>query len=297
MRQEQSPNLLPVTTNGAAAFAPSRPYPAYSPADCPFETVIIDVTHRCNMGCHNCYIPNRTIPDLDAGWLKKIFAQLPRGTFVRLVGAEPTMRQDLPELISSIHSFGHHPVMLTNGLKLTNREYLQELRRAGLRIAYLSLNGAFDDDLYEAIDGMRCAARKRQAFDNLRAERVFTSLGMIVVRGVNEHAVADLWQAALGARNVREFHLRSIGSIGRFMQTNPLSLDELQQAFSRATGIAPDAFTRHERTASSYDFTCGRIRIQLTQWPDLGSTTRGRLTPEGQIVPFFEHVLENEGGY
>jgi molybdenum cofactor biosynthesis enzyme MoaA len=297
MKQSDISENSPIPPSGAAAFAPTRPYPAYSPADCPFETVIVDVTHRCNMGCHNCYIPNRTIPDLDAAWLKEIFAQLPVGTFVRLVGAEPTMRDDLPELISSLRGFGHHPVILTNGLKFTERNYIRQLRSAGLQIVYLSLNGAFDDELYHAIDGMRCAERKRQAFDNLRAEHIFTSLGMIVARGVNEHAVADLWQAAQEARNVREFHLRSIGSIGRFMKTDPLSLDELQQAFSRASGIAPDAFARHERTASSYDFTCGRIRVQLTQWPDLGSTTRGRLTPEGQIVPFFEHVLENEGGY
>ncbi len=281
----------------ANAFASSRPYTAYSPADCPFETVIVDVTHRCNMGCHNCYIPNRTIPDLDAGWLKEIFAQLPAGTFVRLVGAEPTMRDDLPELISSLRGFGHHPVILTNGLKFTDRNYIRELRRAGLQLVYLSLNGGFDDELYAAIDGMRCAARKKQAFDNLKAEHIFTSLGMIVVRGVNEHEVATLWQAAQRARNVREFHLRSIGAIGRFMKAEPLSLDELQRVFSQATGLAVDTFEQRERTASSLDFTCGRIRVQLTQWPDLGSTTRGRLTPEGKIVPFFEHVLENEGGY
>jgi MoaA/NifB/PqqE/SkfB family radical SAM enzyme len=38
----------------------------FSPEECPYETVIVDVTHRCNMACANCYIPNRDIPDLDA---------------------------------------------------------------------------------------------------------------------------------------------------------------------------------------------------------------------------------------
>ncbi|MDX2034060.1 MAG: radical SAM protein [Blastocatellia bacterium] len=277
--------------------APAASYPTYAPAECPFETVIIDVTHRCNMGCRNCYIPNRTIPDLDAGWLMGIVAELPRGTFVRLVGAEPTMREDLPDLIRGIRAAGHHPVMLTNGLKLADRAYVRELRRAGLQVAYLSLNGVFDDDLYEAVDAMRCAERKAQAFANLRAEHLFTSLGMIVVRDVNEHAVADLWRAAQEARNVRELHLRSVGAIGRYLKRAPLSLAELLTIFSRAAGVPESAIDPRERTATSHDFLCGRLRVQLTQWPDLGSSTRGRLTPEGRIAPFFEHVLDNEGGY
>ena len=35
----------------------------------------------------------------------------------------------------------------------------------------------------------------------------------------------------------------------------------------------------------------------MTEWPDLGSTRRGRLTPEGLIAPFMEHIIANDGGY
>ena len=272
-------------------------YPTYEPADSPFETVIVDVTHRCNMGCHNCYIPNRTIPDLDTRWLLEIFDQLPRGTFVRMVGGEPTLREDLSELIRGIRACKHHPVLVTNGLKLADQAYVRELRQAGLQVAYLSLNGVFDDELYWAIDAMRCADRKTQAFANLQAEHIFTALGMIVVREVNEHAVTDLWRAAQKARNVREVHLRSVGAIGRYLKRTPLTLNELMTIFSRATGISEETIDKRERTSTSHDFLLGRIRVQLTQWPDLGSATRGRLTPEGRIAPFFEHVIENEGGY
>jgi molybdenum cofactor biosynthesis enzyme MoaA len=269
----------------------------YSPEDCPFETVIVDVTHRCNMACRNCYIPNRTIPDLDAQWLSSVFARLPKGRLVRLVGGEPTLRDDLPQLISEIRAHGHHPVLLTNGLKLADRDYVRELKKAGLQIAYLSMNGGFDDELYYKIDLMRCAERKEQAFDNLRAEHLFTSIGMIVVRGVNERAVPEMLEAINSARNVREFHLRSVGAIGRYMKTAPLTLDEMLAIFSKAVGRAADSFDRRERTATSHDFTFGRLRVQLTEWPDLGSETRGRLTPDGQVAQFFEHVIANEGGY
>lgn len=269
----------------------------HPPETCPYETVILDVTHRCNMACANCYIPNRLVPDLDADWLLSIFARLPRGRYIRFVGGEPTLRHDLPRLITAARTHGHHPVLVTNGLRLANRDYVRELKAAGLQIAYLSMNGGFDDDLYEAIDEMRCVDRKRAAFENLRAEHLFTSIGMIVVRGINEHEVRPLFEAIRSARNVREFHLRAIGAMGRYMDSSPLSLPELLDVFTRATGLDPETFELEERTATSHDFKLGRRRVQLTVWPDLGSTVRGRLTPEGLIAPFMEHVIANDGGY
>ncbi|HEY9403937.1 MAG TPA: radical SAM protein [Pyrinomonadaceae bacterium] len=272
-------------------------YLTYSPEDCPFETIFVDVTHKCNMACLNCYIPNRTIPDLDAKWLSTIFARLPRGRYIRIVGAEPTMRDDLPDLIRDVRAHGHHPIVLTNGLKFVNRDYIRELKKAGLQIVYLSMNGGFSDELYYSIDSMRCAKQKTLAFENLKAEHMFTSIGMIIVRGINEHAVAPMLEAIRSARNVRELHLRSVGALGRYMNTKSLNLDELLDVFSAASGVPAASIDTRERTVSSHDFRFGRLRIQLTQWPDLGSLTRGRLTQDGMIAQAFEHTLENEGGY
>lgn len=269
----------------------------YAPEACPYETVIVDVTHRCNMKCANCYVPNRDVPDLDAPWLMSVLRRLPPGRFVRFVGGEPTLRNDLAELIREVCAMGHHPVVVSNGLRFADRGYVHTLKVAGLKIAYLSMNGAFDDDLYESIDEMRCAGPKRRAFENLRAERIFTSVGMILVRGVNEHAVQPLLTASMAARNVREFHLRSVGAMGRHMETQALSIAEMRAVFASAAGIEPSAIVPHDRTEWSLDFRHRHLRVQLTVWPDLGSTTRGRLTPEGMVAPFMEHVIANEFGY
>lgn len=272
-------------------------YPSYLPEQCPFQVVMVDVTHRCNMACRNCYLPNRSIPDLDAEWLSSILARLPAGREIRLVGAEPTLRRDLPQIIRDVRARDHHPVILTNGLRLADREYVGELKAAGLRVAYLSMNGAFDDDYYAAIDDLRCADKKARAFANLAEHRVTAALGMIVVRGVNEGAMAPLLAAAQAARNVRELHFRSVGSIGRFMSSPPYDLGELAELFTAASGVSPGTLSPRGLSPSSLDFRFGRLRIQLTQWPDLGSEIRGRLTPEGTVAPFFEHVIANEGGF
>ena len=60
---------------------------AYRPEENPYQSLMVDVTHRCNMNCSNCYIPNRTIPDMDLNWLGGILARLPERTRIRLTGA------------------------------------------------------------------------------------------------------------------------------------------------------------------------------------------------------------------
>jgi molybdenum cofactor biosynthesis enzyme MoaA len=288
----------PVRMSATATLLQSIPVArSFAPEECPYETVIIDVTHRCNMTCANCYVPNRSIPDLDGDWLVSMFGRLPRGRYIRFVGGEPTLRNDLPRLIREARAHHHHPVVVSNGLRFADRAYVRSLKEAGLQIAYLSFNGGFDDELYWAIDEMRCAEKKRLAFENLRLEHIYTSIGMIVVRGLNEHEVRPVLEAVRKSRNVREFHLRSIGAMGRYMTNPPLTLEEMLEVFANAAGVDPDSIDRHQRTDTSHDFTFGRQRIQLTVWPDLGNGVRGRLTPEGTIAPFMEHVIANDGGY
>src|SRR4051812_26354568 len=98
---------------------------AYAPEASPFQTVVVDITHRCNMACRNCYIPNRTIPDLDSQWLLSLMRRLPRGTFLRFIGAEPTLHPDLSMLIREARRMRLHPIVVTNGLRLSDRGYVR----------------------------------------------------------------------------------------------------------------------------------------------------------------------------
>lgn len=269
---------------------------SFSLEECPYETVVVDVTHKCNMACNNCYIPNRSIPDLDAKWLDEVFGRLPRGRKIRLVGAEPTMREDLPQLITNVRRHRHHPAVLSNGLKLADRNYVRQLKQAGLRVIYLSFNGGFDDEAYVQIDSARCAALKVKALENLCAENMYVSLGMILVRGVNEHLVRDVWDYVRSHRQIREFHLRSIGQFGRYMEVPPLTMDELVEIVSRGCSLPRELFTA-QIEAGEVDLRVAHTRVQITVWPDLGNYKRGRLTPEGRVELAFEHGIANEGGY
>ncbi|MEA3047565.1 MAG: hypothetical protein QOJ53_1897 [Sphingomonadales bacterium] len=277
-----------------SAFRPGET--RFRPEDSPFRTLFADITHRCNMACRNCYIPVRDLPDLPIDWLYAILERLPRRTRIRLVGAEPTMREDLPEIIAAVRRLGHIPVILSNGLKLGRPSYVRRLREAGLATVYLSLNGGLRDDLYEAIDGAACASRKLKALDNLLAAHMHVTTGTILVPGLNHGHLPEFLDYLL-ARGVRDIHLRSVGQLGRHMAGEPYSLDGLEACLRSALGGRAEALALVGEEGSSRDFRLGKVEIQLTRWPDLGSADRGRIAPDGYVEPMFESIVENAFHY
>lgn len=271
---------------------------SYLPEDNPFNTVFVDLTHRCNMKCRNCYIPNRQIPDMDASWLYGIIARFPKRTRFRLVGAEPTLRRDLTEIIRNIRKLGHMPVLMSNGLKLGERDYTARLKEAGLRTVYLSMNGGTDDDIYAGIDAMRCAGKKLAALDALCAEKMNITVGMIISREFGSSHVEKFYRFLRPRKQVTEFHLRNIGPMGRYMKGKKLNMGDLVMIASKMTGLSQDEISAFRHNDSHYiDFSHNGMNIQLTDWPDMGNPYRGRLTPEGTIEPCFENLIANDGGY
>jgi len=291
-----------------------------APENNTFETVLVDVTHRCNMACANCYLPNRDIPDMDIHKLEDCLSAFPARTNVRIAGAEPTMRRDLPEVINVVRRTGHRAVLLTNGLRLAKASYVQELRDAGLRHVYISLNGADNDDWYEAIDNLRCAAKKLQAVENVIEHGMILNTGTILVRGLNEPAVQRIFDfvSSLSPRHAL-LRFKNVGALGRYdeaAEANNLSMDELEQLSARAIGADPESLNVFNKFKGNVEPNTrlfpidlesrpGRgIWFKLTNWQagpegfvDPDSTRRGRITPEFQVAPFFDHVKANEGGY
>ena len=286
-------------------------YYQLAPEENTFEAIMVDVTHRCNMKCHNCYLPNRKIPDMDTKKLLDVISRLPSKTFIRLIGAEPTLRSDLPELISEIRAMGHRVSVTTNGLKLSDRKYVQDLKNSGLRLILLSMNGADDDDLYEKIDNMRCAEKKLRALYNCVELGMIINTGTIISKGINEQVIAkqiDIF------RNIKMkvppvLRFRTVGLIGRnqgaerafeseeFLELfcNSLNIDE-EYIFSNQ--IAP------QNNVSGISFKFNNVIVRLVDWsvdvngvPDSGNINRGRITENWKIAPFFEDVKRNEFGY
>jgi organic radical activating enzyme len=110
------------------------------------NVTVIEVTDRCNVECEHCYhIPDNGIEDKPVDWILKIADQCPTRE-ICLMGAEPTVRQDLPEIIKKItalkFSNGENRLcsIYTNGVKLQNKDYLETLINSGITSINMSIH-------------------------------------------------------------------------------------------------------------------------------------------------------------
>jgi len=100
------------------------------------------LTFRCPNNCIHCYAggPHET-PELNTSQWKEVIDRLGEiGVFiVTFTGGEPTLREDLPELLQYAQNNGMVTGLITNGRKLKDKEYVQTLEQAGLDFAQVTL--------------------------------------------------------------------------------------------------------------------------------------------------------------
>lgn len=109
------------------------------------NTVHLDVTYACNLKCLHCYsnagssLPN----ELTTLELRHLIDQMASMKTFRVIfgGGEPLLRDDILELIKHASENRIVPILTTNGM-LIDEEIAHGLRKAGLRIAQITLNSA-----------------------------------------------------------------------------------------------------------------------------------------------------------
>lgn len=100
------------------------------------------LTYRCNNDCTHCYNARpRDFPEMSSAQWKQILDRtwelgIPHVVFT---GGEPSLRNDLPELVSYAESRGQITGLNTNARRLADRGYLQELVAAGLDHVQITL--------------------------------------------------------------------------------------------------------------------------------------------------------------
>jgi len=100
------------------------------------------LTFRCQNNCLHCYTggPHKT-PELTTDQWKEIIDRLHHiGVFLlTFTGGEPTLREDLPELLRYAQEKGIVTGLITNGRRLKDKEYVQRLVDAGLDFVQITL--------------------------------------------------------------------------------------------------------------------------------------------------------------
>jgi len=155
----------------------------------------IDLTNRCNLDCDFCFANARACgfvyePTFDqvVEMLKLLRDEKPvPAPAVQFSGGEPTMREDLPEIIMKAKEIGFPQVQLaTNGIKIARDvNYAQKLKDACLSTVYLHFDGVTrETNPNLAIDEKAVA----------NCDKI--GLGMVlvptIIRGRNDHQIGDI---------------------------------------------------------------------------------------------------------
>ena len=114
-----------------------------TPVSAPYRMDLV-LTYRCNIDCAHCYNQRRESAELTtAEWRKAIRTLWEHGVpHFDFTGGEPTLRDDLPELITFAEDLGAITGLLTNGVRLANAAYVQLLKEAGLDYVQVTLESA-----------------------------------------------------------------------------------------------------------------------------------------------------------
>ncbi|MCJ7713740.1 radical SAM protein, partial [Candidatus Bathyarchaeota archaeon] len=100
------------------------------------------LTFRCQNNCVHCYAggPHKT-QELTTNQWKQVIDQLHKiGVFIlTFTGGEPTLREDLPELLAYSQNKGLVTGLITNGRKIADKNYTQKLEKTGLDFIQITL--------------------------------------------------------------------------------------------------------------------------------------------------------------
>ena len=183
--------------------------------------MLLELTRRCNLECPVCYAsagkcgddPN--IEDIERQY---DFLMAHGGPFnIQLSGGEPTLREDLPEIIWLGRQKGFTFFQLnTNGIRLAAEpDYAKSLKAAGLNTVFLQFDG-MSDAVYEALRGRPLLREKLAAIESCAAAGLGIVLVPVIAPGVNEEEAGGILRIAMTRMPyVRGVHFQPLSYFGR----------------------------------------------------------------------------------
>ncbi|MGC8569399.1 MAG: tetraether lipid synthase Tes [Nitrososphaeria archaeon] len=180
----------------------------------------IVLTNRCDLNCWYCffyaekagYIYEPTIDQIRR-MVRNLLNEKPiHGVAVQLTGGEPTLREDLIDIIKAIKEEGVTHIQLnTDGINLSRKpELCKQVREAGVNTLYVSFDGVTPETNpknYWEIPGL---------LNNCRQAGLGIVLVPTVIKGVNDHEVGDMLRFAFFNMDiVRGINYQPVSLTGR----------------------------------------------------------------------------------
>ena len=186
--------------------------------------VLIDITDRCNQHCPYCFAEAGSPggePSLDEiGKKYDLLLELgeERPFNIQLSGGEPTVREDLPEIIRMGAKKGFDYIQInSNGKRLgLEKNYAKTLREAGASVIFMQFDGT-DDVINLAMRNEALLDLKKAAIQNCREAGLPVTLVPTIVQDVNLSNIGSMIDFMLDNLDVvKGIHFQPVSYFGRY---------------------------------------------------------------------------------
>jgi len=300
----------------------TKPTPTLNPnvktggTNCPFDCGLctrhkshtalanIVVTNRCDLCCWYCFFYAKEgqpiyEPTLDQirGMVKNLRDEKPvHCNAIQLTGGEPTLREDLVEIVRICKEGGvDHVQVNTDGINFAFKpELVKQLREAGSNTVYMSFDGVTPQtnpkNHWEA----------PYAIENCRKANFGIVLVPTLIKGVNDHELGAMINFGLNHSDViRAVNIQPVSLVGRMPQdlrekqriTIPKAIEKIEEQtngaitkedFFSVPTVGPvtefvEAMTQKPSYKLSTHFACGAATYVI-------KGTDGKVVPLPQFV-------------
>lgn len=172
------------------------------------------LTYGCNLNCPICYTNANNVeysnPSIE--FIRKSIKNW-KNVEIALFGGEPTTRDDLAHIIKCIENTGNIPVLVTNGIKISNLDYLKSIKSRRLFVL-LQFDG-FSNDVIRKLRGAELLEIRKRALNNLKKLNIPASLEVAVAKNVNEDQLGEILEFASNKGFIKIICYRASGFMGR----------------------------------------------------------------------------------
>ncbi len=186
--------------------------------------VVLEVTNSCNLKCPICFASAnehyRFHPSMDE--IRKMYQTIvdfvPHPICIQISGGEPTIRDDLPEIVRMGKKMGIDYIELnTNGVRLgEDIEFLKSIKEAGVESLYFSFDG-LHSDIYMKTCGKDLLQAKLKALENCKKVGMGVTLVVVVSPNINQDRIGEVVQfAKKWIPTVKGIHFQPLSYFGRY---------------------------------------------------------------------------------
>jgi len=178
------------------------------------------LTNRCDLSCFYCffyasrmgYVYEPTLEQIEE-MVKILVNQKPVAcNAIQLTGGEPTLREDLIDIIKMCKKYGVDHVQLnTNGIKLSNDlDLCKKIRSSGVNTLYLSFDGVTPKT------NPKNHWEIPQLLENCREANLGVVLVPTIIKGLNDHEIGDILRFGFENNDVvRGVNFQPVSLVGR----------------------------------------------------------------------------------